>query len=235
MSIIHSNMINHLRHALFVIPILAGCVEDASDGQSCNAFSVAAKTLEDELSTFNDEDIFFIYREGAAEMEVVIDLARFAPYAGGHTVDMTARRVLPEGTGRPVEISWTYGEDERSPRLEIPMVGLGHYEVVIERLAVDGRVIAEGPVAAHGMKILNGDEDESVWYTSCGTERDVAGNNNANHLHGSGKRETIRAYQGNDYLYGYGCPDVLRGSGGYDVCYGHGGGDVFHNCEVAFQ
>lgn len=232
---IHSTMLSRFRHTLLIVPLMGGCVEDGEgEGEDFREASIAARmAFEAELSTLDDEDLFFIYREGSPEMEVVIDLARFAPYASDHTVDITARMVLPEGTARSVELSWTHSEDERPPRLELPMVGLGQYEVVIERLAIDGRVIAEGPVATHGMKILDGGGGATA--ASCGADAVIYGSDLPNILHGGGANDDIRGYGGDDYLYGYACHDTFRGGGGYDRCYGGGGVNNFYSCEEVHQ
>ena len=230
---IHSTMLSRFRHILLVAPLMGGCVEDAENEDFREASIAAQTSLEAVLSTLDDEDMFFIYREGSPEMEVVIDLARFAPYAGDHTVDITARMVLPEGTARSVEVSWTPSEDERPPRLELPMVGLGQYEVVIERLAIDGRVIVEGPLATHGMKILDGGGGATA---NCGGSPEIHGNDFVDDiLHGGGANDGIWGYGGNDKLYGHACHDTLRGGGGYDECSGGGGVDNFYNCELAVQ
>lgn len=251
-----SNPILHAHWALLPVSLVLGCLSaDPTEGspEAFNSSRLVASTqellLEEALSTLDHDDVVISYREGSPTIQARVNTTRFSHLVEDLTVELQLVVMLPNGTTSTHDLIWGADEDHDLPSIDMPMVGLGRYEVAIAQIAIDGRVI-EGTNARSRMHLrqhadaLVGTGEATAATPGCGWGGSFDGNDNPNVRNGNGGNNTIHLKLSNDAGYGWGCDDTLWGGGGqdalwggdgYDICYGGDGNDAFDSCEQAYQ
>jgi Ca2+-binding RTX toxin-like protein len=201
--------------------------------------SGADRSFADQLTTLQADDIVLTYHEGSQIMDVRVDMSRFSGHTQEQTVEIHVGVTLPDGTAQDHPLEWFDDGEQDDLHIELPMVGLGRFEVEIGQLAIDGQRVPGESLARQSMTLLASDETtlpgapglDSISARGdavgvCTVGSNFYGNDAANVIHAGSARNGVFGYSGNDTLYGHGCGDTIYGGGGDDVLVGGDGNDV---------
>jgi Ca2+-binding RTX toxin-like protein len=256
-------MTTSIRHILmfaFTAPLFTlawlGCTPDTESDALARASDLVESSearLEAALRGLDQDDLIISYYEASSHVEMHVELEPFTELARGFTIEMLLDVSSPGGTRSRHELSWTSGEDA-VPQIVLSTAGVGHYEMVLESVTIDGRVI-DGLTLSHVMRLrseasLSGIEldvlatDTGGQAGNCGPGMTYPGTDLGEAYQGTSGRDVMYGEGGPDTMYGYQCGDTfyggpggdtLRGGDGWDVCRGGDGWDVFVSCEDAIQ
>ncbi len=245
--------IRHILVFAFTAPLFTLACTDTESGDSVRAttpLDSSEARLEVALRGLDRDDLIISYYEASSHAEMRVELEPFVDLARGFTVELLIDVNSPDGTNSRHELSWTTGDDE-VPQIVMPAAQLGRYEMVLESVAIDGRVIdglalnqvmrLRSEASMSEFEVLAPETSEAG---NCGPGMQVNGTPASELLNGAEGRDGMYGKEGSDAMYGYACGDTLygnqgndtlRGGDGWDVCRGGDGFDSFVGCEDVIQ